>query len=222
MLDMIFWMTSKILQDDFLKYEDDDEILKASYVIVSTRITAKRKNKKGNVMNLKANFFPDARTCSSCDDDYFQRRYFEQLDVLENKLLLGALIKASIKEGTNIIFICTHKERKLKYMKYLEQYMMLEFGYPMYEYRAFSLGIYDKVKYDKKKILKKIDKLSEKAQKKHESKLINDGSKSSIKQVMKRYKEMNKKELKNELKKRNLYTKGMDKETMLDTIEAFL
>ena len=29
MLDMIFWMTSKILQDDFLKYEDDDDILNA-------------------------------------------------------------------------------------------------------------------------------------------------------------------------------------------------
>ena len=42
------------------------------------------------------------------------------------------------------------------------------------------------------------------------------------KSILKEYKKMSKKELKKILKKRNLYTDGMDKSEMIDTLEVFM
>ena len=213
---MMFYMTSKVFQDYFLTNERDDDILKAQYVIVSTRINSQKKVE--NIVNAKAMLFPDANVCNTLTEEDFRDRYFGQLE--DNEALLATLIKGSIEEGYNIIFMCTHKERKLKYLNYISSYVAIEFGYPIYEYSAYAAGITPLEKYDKKEVLKKCEKILKRCKEKdfHRKLQSSDGKKS----IMKEYKSMKKSELKAILKEKGLYQKDMDKEDMLDMIETFL
>ena len=69
---MIFWMNSKVFQNDFLTNEEDDDILKAQYVIASARIRINRDEKVENIISAKAMLFPDAYVCSGVTDDDFR------------------------------------------------------------------------------------------------------------------------------------------------------
>jgi aspartyl/asparaginyl-tRNA synthetase len=145
--------------------------------------------------------------------------YFEQLEST-CKPFLATLIKASIEEGYNIIFLCTKNEGKMKYLRYLSEFIYLEFGYPMYEYKRFADGSCRLLKYNEKKILKKCNKLLENVKKRSYMKDIK--TEAGRKRIMKEYKKMKKSELKKILKKRDIFVKGMTKEDMLDTLEAFM
>ena len=114
---MMFWMNSKVFQDVFLVNENDQDILNAQYVLVSTRIR-KRESRK-NIISANAILFPDADVCCTLTDEDFRERYFNQCH--KNKPFIATLIKGSIEENYNIIFMCTKKESKMKYLKYLHQ-----------------------------------------------------------------------------------------------------
>ena len=215
---MIFWMNSKVFQNDFLTNEKDDDILEAQYVVASSRIRIDREGQIDNIISAKAMLFPDAYVCSGVTADEFRSRYFEQCE--KNSAFISTLIKGSIEEGYNIILLCTHKERKLKYLDYLSQYIYIEFGYPVYEYKTYSSGKYELVKYDKEKVLKKCNKILKETKEIQKERLLSTDN--GRKSILKEYKKMSKKELKKILKKRNLYTDGMDKSEMIDTLEVFM
>lgn len=215
---MMFYMTSKVFQNDFLTNESDADILKAQYVIVSTRIRVREKNKWKNIINCMNTLFPSPTVMSTLDVDDMRDRYKEEMR--ENNLaLLASLVNLCVTKDFNIIFICTHSERKLHYLEFLADLIYEEFGYPVYEYRMYSYGISKIINYDKEKVKKRSEKFIRNAKKEYYKKIKDD--KERNKAMMKDFKSMKKSELVKMLKKHNLYKKGMDKEDMLEMIELF-
>ena len=134
---MMFYMTSKVFRDEFLVNERDNDILDAQYVIASTRIRRRDKSIK-NIIIANAILYPDPDVCSSYSTEEFKEKYFDQLD--KSKYFLATLIKGSIEEGYNIIFICSKNEGKMKFLKYLSQFIYCEFDYPVYDYSTYANG----------------------------------------------------------------------------------
>ena len=213
---MLFWMTSKVFRDIFLMNENDRDILKAQYVTVSSRIVYKERRK--NIINGRNLLFPDPNVCMGIDDEEIRERYMNQLANV--RPFLSTIIKGSIEEKYNIIFICTKSENKLHYLQYLSEFIYMDFGYPCYEYSKYASGASQLIKYKKDKVLKICNENLEKAKKKHqESQMTTDEGR---KEIMKDYKKMKKKELRKILEARNLYSENMDKKDMLEMIELFM
>lgn len=212
---MMYYMNSKTF-NTFLDSESDNDILHSQYVIISSRIRIKKS--KDNIIQAKNILFPDANVCSKLTDDDMELAYYKQLDM--NRAFLAALIKGSIEEGYNIIFLCTKNESKIKFLEYLSNYIYLNFGYPVYEYEKYLTGISKLIKYNKHKVLKKCDKEIKHAKTKAEDRAKK--SSNGRKELMKEYAQMSKKELKKILKKKSLYYDGMDKSEMLEMIETFM
>lgn len=209
-------MTSKVFRDIFLMNENDRDILKAQYVTVSSRIVYKERRK--NIINGRNLLFPDPNVCMGIDDEEIRERYMNQLANV--RPFLSTIIKGSIEEKYNIIFICTKSENKLHYLQYLSEFIYMDFGYPCYEYSKYASGASQLIKYKKDKVLKICNANLEKAKKKHqESQMTTDEGR---KEIMKDYKKMKKKELRKILEARNLYSENMDKKDMLEMIELFM
>lgn len=214
---MLFWMTSKVFRDVFLNNENDQDILDAQYVLASTRIFSK--GRYDSVINGKNILYPDAEVCMGITDSDIRERYFKQL--ISVRPFLSTLIKGSIEEKYNIIFLYSKSEDKnLHYLEYLAEFLYIDFGYPCYEYGKYASGASPLLSYNKEKVLRLCDKYLEDAQKKQRKRNLQ--TKDGRKIIMKEYKDYPKKELKRILKERNLYTPGMDKKDMLDMIETFL
>jgi hypothetical protein len=96
----------------------------------------------------------------------------------------------------------------------------MEFGYPVYNYDKYRTGKCGLIKYDKKKVLKKVNKVLKNAKKKSEFNMKQ--SAQGRQELVRGYKNMSKKELKKILKKKDLYEPGMDKTEMIDTLELFM
>lgn len=213
----MFHMTSKVFQDNFLTNENDQDILDAQYVLVSSRIR-RRDTKSENIISAYTMLFPAPNVCATLTTRDFKDAYYEQLSgVLP---FLATLIKGSIEEGYNIIFICTKKEGKIKFLDYLSDFVYIEFEYPIYEYKKYASGALPLRKYNKKDVLKKCNKILNNAKKENYKKELT--TEKGRERIMKQYKKMSKKELKEELEKRDLYMEGMDKSDMLDMLETFL
>ena len=214
---MMFHMTSKVFQDIFLTNEKDQDILDAQYVLVSSRIRRRNANVE-NIISAYSMLFPSPNVCSALDDETLKEEYYDQL--AGAKTFIATLIKGSIEEGYNIIFICTKKEGKIKFLDYLANYIYMEFGYPVYEYKKYASGALPLRKYDKEKVIKKCNKLLKRAKEenyKNQLQTVN-----GRKQISKSIKKMKKKELIKELDKKGLYVEGMDKTEMIEMLRTFL
>ena len=211
----MFYMDSKTFRDLFLNHEKDKDILDAQYVLVSTRI--RQRDHQENVIKATP-LIPDSRVCSSTTDEDFKERYYEQLE--GEKTLLATLILGSIEEGYNIIFLCSKSEGKMKHLKYISNYAYLEFGYPIYNYKLYASGASELIEYNKDKVIKKCRKLIKIAKNNQYEK--NLGSEQGRKRIIKELKKRKKSDLKKELKKRNLYSEGMSRKDMIETMEDFL
>lgn len=214
---MMFYMTSKVFQDDFLTNEDDQDILDAQYVLVSSRIRRRNADVE-NIISAYSMLFPAANVCAAMTTREFKDAYYEQLS--GTLPFIATLIKGSIDENYNIIFLCTKKEGKIKFLEYLSNFIYIEFGYPVYEYKKYATGALPLRKYSKKDVMKKCDKILDEAKKENYKKQVQTSN--GRKQIMKKYKKMSKDDLIKELKKRDLYLEGMDKSEMLDMLETFL
>lgn len=214
---MMFVMNSKVFQNHFLINEKDKDILKSQYVLISTRIR-KTDEKFGNVITAQNFLFPTGDVMMKLTDEDVREAYFYQLE--ENKVFLATLVKGSIEKGFNIIFMCTKNEDKLHFLKYLSEYIFMEFGYPVYEYKSYVLGYSSERDYDKSKVIKKCNKILKvaKDQKYHEN-LKSDYGRAIIKND---FRQLTKKEMKKQLESRNLYTKGMTRKEMIEVFELFL
>lgn len=214
---MMFYMHSKTFQKVYVPNESRKHILKAQYVLVSSRIR-RRSNKVKNIISAASCLFPDNNTCNAMCDDDIREAYFEQLD--DNKPLIATLVLGSIEEGYNVIFMCTPTEMKLKYLKYLSEYIYMEFGYPIYEYKAYATGKCDIRKYNKDKCVKTCKNILKKAKKTQYEKNLK--SKQGREKIVEGFKKLKKKELIRELEKRNLYNPNMSKSDMIEMLELFL
>ena len=214
---MIYYMHSETFFDEFLNNESDRDILKAQYVCVSTHIRRRDTNIE-NVICLNNVLYPGTSVLNRGTFEDMKDAYYEQLT--EDALpLIAELIRGSIEDKMNIIFLCTKKEWKLKYLKWLAEFIIIEFDYPIYNYRKYIAGC-PLLDYDKDKVLKQVKTITENARKK----LFEQQRKSKRgqKQILHEYKSMSKKELKKICIEEELYYDGMSKQEMLDILEAFL
>lgn len=214
---MMFVMNSKTFQNDFLTNEPDKDILKAQYVLVSTRIR-KCDNDYDNIISARNYLYPDGDVMYRITDDDIRDAYFNQLD--NNKPLLATLVLGCIDEGFNVIFMCSKSEDKLHYLRYLAQYIYYTFDYPVYEYGDYSHNRIKLLNYNEKKVKKKCKKILEKAKKREREK--NMRTEKGRNQIKNEFKELSKKEMIKELDKRDLYIDGMSKSEMVEMYELFV
>jgi hypothetical protein len=210
-------MHSKTFFNEFLNNESDRDILKAQYLCISTHIR-KRNAQVENAICLTNKLYPGSRVLDKGSFDEMRDVYFDQLNE-EALPLIAELVRGSIEDDLNVILLCTKKEWKLKYLKWLAEFIMSEFEYPVYNYCKYIQGC-PLFEYNKKKCLKKATSISEEAK----QKLFDIQRKNSNgrKMILKEYKSMSKKELKALCIKEELYYEGMSKDEMLDMLEAFL
>lgn len=214
---MIYYMHSETFFDEFLNNESDRDIIKAQYVCVSTHIRRRDTNME-NIICLNKVLYPGSSVLDKGTSEDMREAYHEQLSE-EAMPLLAELIRGSIEENLNIIFLCTKKEWKLKYLKWLVEFIIIEFDYPVYNYHKYINGC-PLIEYNKEKVLKTVLSITENAKKKLFD--TQRKSKQGRRQILHDYKSMSKKELKKICIKEELYYEGMSKQEMLDMLEAFL
>ena len=214
---MMFWMNSKTFQDDFLSNERDKDILNAQYVLVSTRIR-KGDGKYKNIIAASTTLYPNNSALMKLTEDDIRTEYFEQLD--ENRGLLATLILGSIEKKYNIIFLCTKNESKLKYLKYLSEYVFMEFDYPIYDYKKYSYKKIGIIEIDKDEIIQKCKKILKQIKKERNEEL--ESTKMGRMKLANEFKSLSKKEMKKELMKRDLYIDNMSKKEMVEMFELFI
>ena len=201
---MLFYMNSKVFRDNYLRYESDKTIHDAQYVLASTRIYKTREYK--NIVKASSVLFPSSNVFIG-DSDGFRDRYFEQLE--KNIVFIAYLIKDSIEKKHNIIFICTKKEDKSTYLKYLSEFIYIRFGYPCYEYDNYAKGVTPLIEYSSDEVLKAIRPYIKEGKK--NEKAYNMQSKEYRKKYIKKLKHR-KSELIKEVKKLGYYSKKWEKE----------
>ena len=213
----MFWMNSKTFQDDFLSNERDKDILNAQYVLVSTRIR-KGDGKYKNIIAASTTLYPNNSALMKLTEDDIRTEYFDQLD--ENRGLLATLILGSIEKKYNIIFLCTKNESKLKYLKYLSEYVFMEFDYPIYDYKKYSYNKIGIIEIDKDEIIQKCKKILKQIKKERNEEL--ESTKMGRMKLANEFKSLSKKEMKKELMKRDLYIDNMSKKEMVEMFELFI
>ena len=209
-------MHSKTFQNEFLENESDKVILDTNYIIVSTRIR-KRSDTK-NIISAYGFLFPDNRVMMQNMEEDMKDEYFEQLDE-RAKGFLASIIIGSIEQKFNIVFLCTKEEYTIPYLRWIQEFVLLEFGYPIYEYKSYTNGC-KLLAYDKDKVLKKCKKtLKQLSKNQYEE---NKKTESGRKEILELFKKMSKKKLVKELKKKGLYSKEMTKEEMVEMMYLFM
>lgn len=207
---MLYYTNSKVYQNIFLRHESYQDILKSQYVLVSTRISSTGEHE--NIVQARNMLYPNPEVCSTMDSTNFRNKYFNQLE--NNKAFFATLIKGSIEEKYNIIFMNTYKEEKnMKFLEYLSEFIFIHFGYPCYNYKYYSLGMISLIKYNKKDVIKLCNEYLKEAK---------DNYNNDKNNKLKEFKKMSKKKLRKILQKEGLYMDGMDKEEMLESIKLFL
>lgn len=211
---MIIYMKSSTFIDDFIENEDDVDILTASYVCVSTQIRRRAENESLDIIIAKRSslLYPSNRVYAADTIETMKDVYMEQLE--ECCLpFLSIMIKKSIKKGKNFILLCSDKEWKLQYLKWVSEFVYDYFGYPIYSYKDF-VSIEKLADFNANDVLSKVKKILKNAKQKN---LDNMNSKEK-KRV---YKNMKTSELKRILKDKGLYNKTMCRSDMLDMLDAF-
>jgi len=158
---MLFVMHSEMFFEYFLVNEDYKIIKDAQIIVVSNSIR-KRRPKEDNIICLNHMIYPNSEVLSKGTFDDMHEAYEEQLKQ-EALPFLSTVIKGVIKKNYNVFFICSKKEWKLKYLKWLEEFIDDFFGFPVYNYLDYICDNYYKSydKYDKKMVLKRCNKIIE-------------------------------------------------------------
>lgn len=213
---MIFFMDSKTFFEEYINREDDTSILEANYIIASRRI--RKHSQRDNIATLHNMLFPNSSVFSQDDENEMEARYFDQLEY-DAKGFFASIISASIKDNATFIFLNTKKESKIDYLHWIQEYIMMVFQYPVYDYKNYIHGC-DLVEYNGPKVLKRCNKILKRIQEIQH--IENAKTESGRKELMKGFRKYSKKDLKKELKKRNIPHHGLDKSEMLEVLEEFL
>ena len=211
---MILYMKSSTFIDDFIENEDDVDILMASYICVSTNIRRREDSELLDITIASKStlLYPSSRVFSCETIESMRDAYMEQLQ--ESCLpFLSLMIKKSIKKGKNFILICSDKEWKIPYLKWVSEFVYDYFEYPIYSYKNF-VSIEKLPDIDDDSILKRINKILEKTKRQNLDKM-------SSREKTRLYKEMKTSSLKKILKEKGLYNKNMSRSEMIDMLDAF-
>lgn len=205
---MIYFMDTKTLHKRFLKKEGPEIVLEAQYCIVSSRI--RKTENMDNIAIVTSLLYPSKYDIIYLEsDDEVVAKYYSQLQSMRPMLFFSNIVKASIKQGYDIVFLCTPNEYKLGYMSIMADHISREFSIPVIDYKYNK--IYDEVLNEEKtlRICKEVKKNRER-----QMMLTEEGRKTLVKN-------MSKKDKIKMLKQRNLYYKGMDKDEINETIELY-
>ena len=208
-------MDSKTFFDIYIENEKYKTILNAQYVLVSSKIRLKNRYGIDNAITAVNTLYPSNNVFYRATSEDIRDAYFEQLE--ENLSLLASIALIGVK--ANIVFLCTKNEMKLKYMKHLVYFYKERLGIDVYDYREIVTGLVEYQKPDKK-TLSRIDKIVK------EKKILNrevlKKSRDGMMSIHNDLKNTSKNDLKKELKSRGLYIDGMNKNEMIEMLEAFL
>lgn len=205
---MIYFMDTKTLTKKFLKNEGPETVLEAQYCIVSSRIRKTRN--MDNIAIVSSLLYPSKYDVLYLEnDDEIIAKYYSQLQDLRPMLFFSNIVKAFIKQGYDIVFLCTPNEYKIGYMSIMADHISKEFCIPVVEYKTGRIYDYPLNESKTLRICKEIKKNRQK-----QMMQTIEGRKSLVKN-------MSKKEKINLLKSMNLYYKGMDKEDIKETIELY-
>lgn len=207
---MLCYMDSKVFQNEYLEIEDDKDILRTQYILVTTKI--RKRNEKNIIVGYRF-FYPRNSVFEYTDEGDMKEEYFNQLD--DQIPLLSTLILGSIEEKYTIVFLCTKKESKLNYLSWLAEYVETVFRYPMIDYHHY-INWGDVMTYDEKQVAKTCKTVLKKSSKINLEK--NKRSERGRKTLERQVDSYDKKRLKKELKKRGLYSDKLTKSEMKELL----
>lgn len=156
---MIFVIDSK----EYLKainnnIVSDEFLVDMDYILVTNKIKSRGTSKR--IIGAQKLLYPDAEFFLSNNDDEQDGIYIRQLN--KSKVFLARIIKHSIEDKTNIIFIASKRELKgYNYMEVLDKYI-----YDVFKYHTYPLLCDDDKIIDNKHIDKTLeicDKIIKKA-----------------------------------------------------------
>ena len=213
---MIYTMNTKTFNKIFSQ-EDPKHIEKTQFVVISKRI---RKTVEEDTVVFCSKLFPSDMLLADYRNDYedgfFEKEYRKYLD--KTRLTLAVIIKGVLEDKYTLVFLCTLKEWKVGFMQILSDYIMDEFGYPIIDYKKYKI----------KKKLPKLDDFNERAILDRCNEIIVYEEKQRRKRLMKTRNgrkeivdNMSTDEMRKELKRMNLYSKGIDKHTMRELLYDF-
>lgn len=193
---MLFVMHSETFFNYFLNNEDYEIIRDAQFIVVSNSIR-KRRSKEENIICLNHIIYPNSEVLSKGTFDDMHDAYEEQLKE-EALPFLSTVIKGVIKKNYNVFFMCSKKEWKLKYLKWLEEFIYDFFGFPVYNYLDYVCDSYYKSydKYNKKQVLKRCNQIIDVQDERNFNRMLQTNS--GKRQLLNIYKNMNKKQLRKE------------------------
>ncbi len=208
-------MNTKTFVKIYAEVEEPKKILKAQYVIISSRI--RKTGIDPNVISM-SKLFPNPVMMSDyrmdLDPGYFTTQYERQLD--SQKHLLALLVSSALDLGEPIIFLCTPKEWKLGYMKIIASYIEREFQYNMIDYKKYKKHPWKMEPPDINHVVDLCTKaIREKQEETWEEKMRTPEGRMDL------VKGMSKSEMANELKRLHLYYKDLRKSEMRELLELF-
>lgn len=221
---MIYFLDGKTFLKRYCEDESPKNILGASYIIVSSSIKKSGRYEK-QMANAWEMLSPGSRMLVDVkdwknDEEYHQEYIEERLE--QSRPFIASVIQFDLtgQNKGDTIFICSEKEKKYFFFPLMQFWMDEVFGYHMVDYKRYKKGKDEPIQYSdkqKKKILKKCEKILKKAQEEKEMMLL-----SSEEGREKYYKTAKKKDLKKKLKDLGLYHNGMDKDDMIQMLDAFI
>lgn len=210
-------MDGKTFQKVFVKKEDPDKILRARYIIVSSRIRT-MESEFNNVQKANTILFPTQEILSdsrSADIDYFNRVYKRQLR--KAKTFLSNVVLNAIKKKKTFIFLCSETEWDIGYLQNIADFVEKQFHYPVYNYLRYKKGKEKIRQFEPVDVLKRCRKQQE--EEKNRELHLAMRSKKDQKQMLKK---LSGKEMKRILQNIDAYVDGMTKKQMKWMIKNYL
>ena len=207
---MVWYLTTEDLMEKYSK-RSVKELEKTNYLIMSSRV--RTTIERDNVLNI-TNLFMNAGLLKGVgfdteSDSVLAKEEFKNFLLKNPKGLsvICAMIECSILEDDDTVIICTPNELKCEYLQVFCEVVEELFQYPILRYPAtMEPNLEETIQrllYYKKTVKKYMM------------------SQASDMDRLKMLEKMKKKDLKKELKKRGLYSSSMEKEDMIEILNAF-
>lgn len=195
---MIYYMNSRVFFREYLNLEKNWKILDTYYIVVSMRIARPSNSRNEMIQTATPMLYPCAEVMMKDNLDEMKTAYLRQLK--SSMRYFAVIIKGSIKKHYDFVFLSTRNEEKVvPYLKWIAEFIMDTFGYPVFSYHKLFTGKEHLIEYDEEAVLKKCKEVLDK---KKESKDISEWSKATLRK---------------NLKKRGVYTsKDCTKEELLE------
>lgn len=159
---MIYYMDSRVFLREYLNLEKNWKILDTYYVVASMRISRSVESRNEMIQSASTLFYPSAAVMMQMDKKSMEITYRKQLNSATR--FLATVIKGSIKKNYDIVFIATRKETKnIPYLKWLADFIMDTFEYPVYSYHKLLVGKEQIIDFDADTVLQKCKEYGKKS-----------------------------------------------------------